>query len=886
MRCRIIVVLLFILGTFRGTAQEIPILTGTVVDSAGNPLPHATVTLVKTENGAGVAFSKSDSLGNFHFKITDKIKDISLAVKTTSTGYIKAEQKIENTQQPVRIVLKQEIKHLEEVKVTSRIYIIQKSDTLSFNADLFRDSSDRVLGDLIRKIPGIDVDENGTIKYNGKTLNNFYIEGDDLLDGKYNIATNNIPSKDVEKVEVIEHNQHIKMLNGVIPSDQPALNIRLKDKSKLKWINNADLGIGTPSKYNGKVNTMAFKPKFKAINNISANNTGNDLGNELTDHFSNSGVADNFIDIANSRPPGIRQSRYLFNKNQMLNVNDMMKFRSGNTLRLNAYFLHDEQPFSSNSSTTYFLPSGDTISYYEKLASRMQINHAQASLTFNNNSEKKYFNESFLVDISGATNNANIQTNSSNVQEGLRTTLNSFSNNLNGVLSIGKNNQILTYNSTVNYSRNPQTFRVTPGWLPDILNDSADYSQSLQRTNLPSWSTENNVSFIIRKGYWNINNQIGLNYNRKELNSDITIEQNLGSWTTPNGFQNRLVWNKWDAYYTPAVQFEKDRTRINIYFPLHYYNIQYHDDVNLAANKLNNIYLTPSINYLLRIAKEHELTLGYQYGNSFSDMDQVYAAGIMQSYRSVQSYSQTPLNSGYRNSYNMRFAYKKTLKMFFWNITSSYVQFHRYFMYGSTVTNTSYQIETLPIKNDMQTYNVNGDISKYIFALKTTISGSIGLSKSKTQQLQNGFLFGVNNWSNSYSLGLSPSPIDWLRIDLKANYLTGTSSSKSVGFQDQKTSQFKQTSALNFTLLQRVTAQFSSEYYASYLNGQNIANCFFLDAYINYRLYKPSIDFRLSCNNLADEHNFTVLSASSNIISTRNYQLQPRMFLLSAYFRF
>lgn len=885
MRRSIIVILVFILNVQGLSAQEIPILSGTVVDSAGKFLPNATVTLIKSTSGAGVAFSKTDSVGNFHFKITDKIKNETLAIKATFTGYVKQEYSVENLLEPIRIVLKQEVKHLEEVRVQSRIYIVQKSDTLSFNADLFRDSSDRVLGDLIRKIPGIDVDENGTIKYNGKALNNFYIEGDDLLDGKYNIATNNIPSKDVDKVEVIEHNQHIKMLNGIIPSDEPALNIRLKDKSKLKWINNADLAAGTPSKYNGKVNTMAFKPKFKAINNISTNNTGNDLSNELTSFYGNSDIANPFINIAASQPPGIRQNRYLFNKNQLLNVNDMMKFRSGNTLRLNAYLLHDEQPFASNSSTTYYLPTGDTVRYLENMASQMHINQAQASLTLNNNSDKKYFNESFLVDISGTRNNATIKTDNSNVLENLRTNLNSFSNNLNGVLSLGKDNRVLSYNSTIAYSRNPQTFNVRPGWLQDILNDSVNYNQSSQQTNLPSWSTENNISFILKKGYWTFNNKIGFSYDYKQLNSDITIQDLQENWHTPAGFQNRLTWNKWDAYYTPAIQFERYRSRLNLYVPIHYYHIQYHDHVNNAHDRLSNIYFAPNINYLLKIGKEHEFMLGYQYSNAFSDMEQVYAAGIMQSYRSLQSYSQTPLNSGYRNNYSMRFAYKKSLRMFFWNVTSSYVQYYRYFMYGSTITNTSYQTSTVPIGNNMQTLNINGDISKYIFPLKTTVSGSIGLAKSKAQQLQNGFLFSVNNWSNSYSLGLSPSPTDWMRFDLKANYWTGTSTSTSAGFENQKTSQFKQTSAINLTLFSRITTQFSSEYYASYLNGQRLAHCFFLDAYINYRLYQPVIDFRLSCTNLADEHNFTVLSASSNIISTRNYQLQPRMFLLSAYFK-
>ena len=171
-------------------------------------------------------------------------------------------------------------------------------------------------------------------------------------------------------------------------------------------------------------------------------------------------------------------------------------------------------------------------------------------------------------------------------------------------------------------------------------------------------------------------------------------------------------------------------------------------------------------------------------------------------------------------------------------------------------------------------------------ALKTNVSASAGLGKGKSPQYQNGYLFSISNWSNRYGIELSPRPTDWLRIDLNADYITGTSSSSSAGFSDQKTSQFKQKSAINLTLFSRVTAQFSSEYYASYLNGQRLAKCYFLDAYFNYRIYKPDINFRLSCTNLADEKTFTILNASSNIISTRNYNLQPRMFLMSASFRF
>ncbi|QES89344.1 peptidase associated domain and porin domain-containing protein [Rhizosphaericola mali] len=885
MPIRLLLFLLILCCATISIAQQTTI-HGKIVDSLQHPISNATITLLKTSNGAGINFAKTDSAGIFSIKIPEKWKDSALAIKASHTGFLKAQKEITNLNELVELTLSEEVKHLEEVKVKSKVYIIQKSDTISFNADFFRDSSDRVLGDLIRKIPGIEVSDNGVIKYNGKELNQFYIEGDDLLDGKYNIATNNIPSKDVDKVEVIEHNQHIKMLNGIVQSNQPALNIRLKDRSKLKWINNAEIGGGTPSRYNISANAMAFKPKFKAINVVKANNVGNDLSDELISHFSNDGIADPMIGIAQSRPVGISKNRYLFNKNHMVNLNDMLKFHSGTTLRLNAYYLHDEQPFQSSSTTTYYLPSGDTVGYNEIAKNRMQINHLQATITLNNNSEKKYFNESIFTDISTTKNPVNIRTNGVQLLENLRTNLNTFSHSINGVLNLGRKNHILNYSSDISYSRNPQNFSVQPGWLQDILNDSLDYHQSIQMTNIPTLTTTNNISFIIKNGYWTFNNKIGFDYTHSKLNSDIFIQQNETNSSQSTGIQNKLNWNKSDGYAQSSVQFEKDRSRINIYFPIHYYNINYKNESIDNHDKLNNIFIAPYFSYNLKIAKEHELIANYQFNNIFSELDQVYGAGIMQSYRSINSYYGTPLKNGYTNKYSLGFAYKKTLKMFFWNINSSYTTTHRYFIYASTITNTSYQVSTLPIGNNLRNFSLDGSISKYLFPLKTNITLSSGLGQSKVQQYQNGFLFATSNWSNNYGIELNPRPADWLRIDIKANYYTSNSTSKASGYEDQKTSQFKQNSALNFIFFKRITAQLGSEYYASYLNGQNLAHCFFLDAYLNYRIYKPDINLRFSCTNLANERNFTVLNASANIISASNYLLQPRMFILSAGFRF
>ncbi|HUZ60525.1 MAG TPA: hypothetical protein VMU83_17270 [Hanamia sp.] len=119
--------------------------------------------------------------------------------------------------------------------------------------------NDRVIGDVIKKLPGIEVSDNGLIKYNGKPINNFYIEGGNLLDDKYNIASNTIPADVVDKIQVIENNQNIKMLNGIVPTDRAAINITLKKKDRLILINTVKAGIGIKNLYTGELNNMAFK---------------------------------------------------------------------------------------------------------------------------------------------------------------------------------------------------------------------------------------------------------------------------------------------------------------------------------------------------------------------------------------------------------------------------------------------------------------------------------------------------------------------------------------------------------------------------------------------------------------------------------------------------
>lgn len=120
------------------------------------------------------------------------------------------EKEILNVSKTYNIIMKENATELKEVVVKAPA-IYQRGDTLSYNLSSYITKSDYTLKDALKKLPGIDIEESGNIKYLGKEISNFYIDGLDLLGGKYNIATTNIPASYVNSVQVLNNHQAVNM---------------------------------------------------------------------------------------------------------------------------------------------------------------------------------------------------------------------------------------------------------------------------------------------------------------------------------------------------------------------------------------------------------------------------------------------------------------------------------------------------------------------------------------------------------------------------------------------------------------------------------------------------------------------------------------------------
>lgn len=186
-------------------------VTGKIIDREGNePLVGASV-IVKGSDGKIKNFASSKSDGGFSMTIPS-VNGCRLEV--TMMSFAKQSISLDSVRFPLTVYMEPGTTLLKEVTVKAD-RIREQGDTITYNVGSFAQQHDRSIGDVLKRMPGIDVANNGKIQYQGEDINKFYIEGSDLLGGKYGIATNGISHDDVGAVEVMENHQPMQVLSGI-----------------------------------------------------------------------------------------------------------------------------------------------------------------------------------------------------------------------------------------------------------------------------------------------------------------------------------------------------------------------------------------------------------------------------------------------------------------------------------------------------------------------------------------------------------------------------------------------------------------------------------------------------------------------------------------------
>ena len=259
-----IILLLFSLTT------QAQILSGTVRDSLQLPLQHASIVAHPKSDDAEVKFIISDKQGHFRLSLQ---KGVSYSVRISFLGF-EAQTfdftAVEDLHK--NITLKESTETLDEIIITQKYEpIIVKKDTVAFRVDAFTSGTERKLKEQLEKLPGVEVDRDGIVHFQGKQVNILTVENKPFFGGGTKLGVENIPADAVEKVEFIDRYNSVGFMKEVSDSDQLSMNIQLKEDKKKFLFGDVQAGLGNAPFYLGHAALFYYAPKinFGYIGNLN-----------------------------------------------------------------------------------------------------------------------------------------------------------------------------------------------------------------------------------------------------------------------------------------------------------------------------------------------------------------------------------------------------------------------------------------------------------------------------------------------------------------------------------------------------------------------------------------------------------------------------------------
>ena len=338
-------------------------VNGLVIDKENKePLAGASV-IVKGADGKIKKFASSKADGGFAMTMPSII---NCRLEVAMMGFARQSVPLDSVIFPLTVCMEPGATLLKEVAVRAD-RIREQGDTITYSVGSFAQQQDRSIGDVLKRMPGIDVANSGKIMYQGEDINKFYIEGSDLLGGKYGIAANGISHEDVGAVEVMENHQPMQVLSGISFSDKAAINLKLKKKAKATWTFHGDAGGGYSwqpdgAVWDGEFTAMAVMPGFQNITTFRTNNTGENLSLSGADFFADrrqTGLG-RYVGVGLPGVPSLSDRRTLFNRSLLVSTNSLWKFGRGE-FKANVDYSFNRVEAAAENITTYFLDEGNRI---------------------------------------------------------------------------------------------------------------------------------------------------------------------------------------------------------------------------------------------------------------------------------------------------------------------------------------------------------------------------------------------------------------------------------------------------------------------------------------------------------------------------------------------
>jgi len=861
---------------------------GEVRDSLNNRIEYANIMAVDTVKNTIAAFAVSNREGLFKLTLE---KDKPYFLKISFVGFKPFQALIlgqDTREAPILVKLNPDLKMVQGVEVVSEMPVLISGDTITYKTDVFTDGSERKLEDVLEKLPGFEVDENGEVKVQGKRVDKLLVDGKEFFDGDTKMAIKNLPANAVDRVQVLQNFNDVSPMKGLGNNETLALNITLKEDKKNMVFGDLTAGAGPEERYLGKANLFFYSPKTNVNVIAGANNIG-DQTFSLYDYFRFSGGLANLGRRSGSSfqisqdnlgiPMANRNSaRSLDTKLGAINftVNPSEKWRHSGFIIGST----SDNNMGSVSQRTYIgLPGNDQ----ENLTTISNVQNTSGLLKY---SARFTPNASLHMDYSVFTKLSDINNNKAQLSEFANASNNIVSADAQQPFSLEQQFQAFYAPDAKNVFSLQITYQYKDqNAVYDLLTDQKPFVPIIPLVDAMAYNLLQTKNIISRKqeaafNYYrilnktnHINFKIGNSYARQELTSNIQQKQSDQPFTDPN-LNNDVDYTFSDIFFGMMYKTKIGKLTLSPGFNIHNYNFT---NRQLGSEEqIKKTLLLPELYAKYNIRGSHSLTMNYSVNTAFTDIQNLASGLIIKNYNTLFAGNRELENSWY-HQLNLNYF---NFNMFdFVNIYGGLTYQKRF----DGITNTIQfgglgrilSPVNIGVANEIMSGNIN--FSKTYDLFKINLSAN--LSESKSNNVVSDVATENKSFTQNYNASVETSFFKKLNLEVGYTKIFNEYNGNSTINTYETDRPFAK---LNARFLKGFRVDIDYEYNNYKSNTTNVSQSYdLMNAELSYQKSKSKWEFRASALNLLNTTSIRRDSFSESLISTFEYFIQKRYYMFS-----
>jgi hypothetical protein len=872
-------------------------LEGFVKDSLGNPLELANVIAINKATSALDSYGITNDEGKYRL---DLKKNTTYSIQVSYIGMKSMTQTFDSGESNVtQNFTLQEDNALDEVELTYEMPVTISGDTLVYNADSFNKGTERKLEDILENLPGVEINDDGQVEVEGKVVTKLMVEGKDFFDGDSKLATKNIPSNAVDKVQVLKNYSEVSQLGGVTNNqNNVAINIKLKEGKKNFWFGNVTAGAGdsdSKTLYLAQPKLFYYSPDY-SINFIGDLNNIGEVAFSRRDYFNftggfkrpslSSGTNINlgsndigFLTLQNNRAKDINTkfaaTNFSWSPKKTLDLGGFAIFsNSKNELQENRTIQYTNPDLNIPDERTESNTVQENNLGMLKLSTKYQPNaNNQMEYDIFGQMSKSEQDQRFFSSINN------------NIDQLEETTPYNVSQNLNYYYTLNENNIFALEAQHVIKDEDP--------FYNAILEDKLNYGGTAANLGLDDNQSNYNLAqekrvksnqLDAKLDYWNILNKksninftLGTILSHQKFDSNIFqfLDDNSQLDTTPtiNDGQdvNAIDYNFSDIYLGLHYRLKTGIFTITPGVSAHLYNV---NNTQFGQKTTDNFFrFLPDLNVIVQLKKSETLNLTYSMQTQFTDVSNFASGLVLNNYNALFSGNPALENALSHNinlfyySFNM-FNYTNVFASINYNKSIDNIRTESIFQPGGVIRVSS------PFNSPFadESVTANGRFQRTFGKIRGTLRANFNYSKFN-QFIQN--RRSINeNFTQTY------------RAQVRTNFRTAPNLDVSYRYsiQDNNLGQnstkfFTKSPTVELDALFLKSFTFRTDYsYNDFSDENGTINTFeFWNASLSYRKDEDSkFEYEVKATNLLDTRAQSQSSAGTVSVSATEYFIQPR----------